>query len=330
MRKACGFVAIAVLCTCVASAQAEITISTVQVDNMGNAPDTRYATPGFGGVDYMYYIGSTEVTAGQYTAFLNSVAATDTYGLYNANMWSQEKGCKIQQTGSPGSYIYSVAEDFANRPVNYVGWGDAVRFCNWLHNGQPTGSQDLSTTEDGSYFLNGASTQSQLMGVVREADATWALPTEDQWYKAAYHKNDGVTGNYWVFPTSTDAQPGNLLVDPDPGNNANIKVGSSSTLGAPYFRTLVGDFENSFSPYGTFDQGGNLSEWDETAFSTTNRVIRGGSFFNTYTETRAQARASNNPTVEGIYVGFRVSNVIPEPFTLGLLAVGLLAILRRR
>ena len=34
-----------------------------------------------------------------------------------------------------------------------------------------------------------------------------ALPTEDEWYKAAYHKNDGVTGNYYLYPTSSNAAP---------------------------------------------------------------------------------------------------------------------------
>ena len=36
-----------------------------------------------GSVGYNYNIGKYEVTAGQYTEFLNAVARTDTYGLYN-------------------------------------------------------------------------------------------------------------------------------------------------------------------------------------------------------------------------------------------------------
>ena len=48
------------------------------------------------------------------------------------------------------NYTYTVAPDWASRPVNEVGWGDAARFADWLHNGQPTGMQDLTTTEDDS------------------------------------------------------------------------------------------------------------------------------------------------------------------------------------
>jgi len=169
-----------------------LVIDTVPVGNPGNTNDTH--GDGYGGVDYVYNIGKFEVTAGQYTVFLNAVAADDTYGLYSADMWTDGIGCKIDRTGSSGSYTYSVAGDWADRPVNYVSWGDAARFCNWLHNGQSAGVQDLTTTEDGSYYLNGATSDAQLLDVVREDDATWVIPSEDEWYKAAYHKNDGVTG----------------------------------------------------------------------------------------------------------------------------------------
>ena len=81
------------------------------------------------------------MTAGQYTEFLNAVAKTDTYGLYNTSMWSDSEGCKIERTGSPGSYSYSVASGYANRPVNYVSYWSSCRFSNWLNNAQPTGEQ---------------------------------------------------------------------------------------------------------------------------------------------------------------------------------------------
>jgi formylglycine-generating enzyme required for sulfatase activity len=177
-------------------------------------------------------------------------------------------GCNIKRAGSPGSFTYSVAPEWADQPVNYVSWADAARFANWLHNGQPTGAQDASTTEDGSYFLNGISefNDGQLEDVVREPDATWVIPTDNEWYKAAYHKNDGVTGNYWNFPTGTDDAGllSNDLVEPDPGHHATYQISGDFTVGSPYWRTGVGEHENSARPYGTFDQGGNLMEFTET------------------------------------------------------------------
>jgi formylglycine-generating enzyme required for sulfatase activity len=263
------------------------TIELVPVGNPGNSPDNT----GYGAVGYEYYIGKYEVTAGQYTEFLNAVAADDTYGLYNPSMWSSAYGCKIQQSGSSGSFSYSLATDRKDRPVNFVSWGDAARFANWLHNGQPTGAQGASTTEDGAYSLNGATSESALMAITRRSDATWFIPTENEWYKAAYHKNDGVTGNYFDYATGSDGLPSNVLTDPDPGNNANYRD-FGYTIGSPYWVTIGGAFENSASPYGTFDQTGNVAEWNETAATASSRGVRGGDWLSTHFTMRASFRGS--------------------------------------
>ena len=178
----------------------------VAVGNAGNDP--HYGT-GYGDVAYVYNIGKFEVTTGQYTEFLNAVASVDTYGLYNANMWSDTYGCKIGRAGPAGSYTYSVAADRANRPVNFVSWGDAARFSNWLHNGQPAGGQDLATTEDGAYFLNGATSDVELVAVSRKSEARYVIPSENEWYKAAYYDpaNYGGVGGYHGYPTGTSTIP---------------------------------------------------------------------------------------------------------------------------
>ena len=64
------------------TARGQITIDTVPIGNPGNANDPTTGNL-YGGVAYNYSIGKYDVTVGQYTAFLNAVAATDTYGLYN-------------------------------------------------------------------------------------------------------------------------------------------------------------------------------------------------------------------------------------------------------
>ena len=57
-----------------------VNIETVVVANPGNPGEVHHFET-FGQVDYIYEIAKYEVTAGQYTAFLNAIAATDTYRL---------------------------------------------------------------------------------------------------------------------------------------------------------------------------------------------------------------------------------------------------------
>jgi formylglycine-generating enzyme required for sulfatase activity len=243
-------------------------------------------------------------------------------------MWSSSYGCKIQRSGSPGGYTYSVASDWANRPVNFVSWGDSVRFANWLHNGQPTGTQGLSTTEQGAYYLNGAMTDKQLLAVYRKSDWKWAITSQDEWYKAAYYKGGSTNAGYWDYPTSSNSVPSNDVINPDSGNNANFYQ-NDYTIGSPYYRTKVGEFENSDSPYGTFDQGGNVWEWNE-AVRNPLRGLRGGSFGNGGNVYLGASLGSNEyPTYEGSGVGFRVSTA-PEPTSLAILALGGVGMLVRR
>ena len=298
-----------------------VNIDWVTVDNPGNAPDTRYYSPGYGAVSYTYQIGKFEITNAQYCEFLNSVAKTDTYNLYC--QWMNGIG----RTGDPGNYTYNAPPDWENRPVNYVSWGNAARFCNWLTNGQPTGGQSLTTTEDGSYFINGATTKADLATVTRKADARYVLPTHDEWYKAAYHKNDGITGHYWDYPTASNTVPDNNVIDPDPGNNVNYKI-DSLAIGSPYYMTLVGEFENSAGPYGTFDQGGNVNEWCERMSGTDYREVEGGSYINKVNFLFAGG-TGNCYESTGLLpdIGIRVV-YLPEPASALLIVAGL-TLLRR-
>lgn len=313
------------------TAYADITIETVMVGNPMNAADTSDGdiwTSGiqrYGQVVYFYNIGKYEVTASQYMVFLNSVAKIDDYALYNPNMSRMDYGCGITRIGDgtiDNPYTYTVDNAFANRPVNYVSFGDAIRFANWLHNGQPSGSQDDSTTEDGAYLLNGAVSNESLLAVTRKTSWEWAVTSEDEWYKAAYFNSD--SGSYYLYPTSHDSIPGRDLADAS-GNNVNIG-GIPYPIETPYYTTQVGEFENTISPFGTHDQGGNVWEWTEGVFPSSYRALRGGSFASSVDGMLSSYRDSGAPTGEGSLFGFRVSQV-PEPTSMALLLFGGTAIL---
>lgn len=338
--------ALALLCLGV-TAQADVfdlgfgltNLETVTVGDPGNAGELSGGGAGGYGADrvcglvsYAYSIGKYEVTAGQYTEFLNAVARTDTYGLYSPAMSnSTVYGCMIQRSGVAGSYIYSVAADWANRPVNYVSFWDACRFANWLHNGQPVGLQNNSTTEEGAYVLGGY-TSADGRNIQRKGGWRWAVTSEDEWYKAAYYKGGGTNVGYWDYPTRSDSTPTNDVMSPDGGNNADFYQ-DGYAIGSPYYRTEAGEFENSESAYGTFDQGGNVSEWTEAIVRFgTDRGMRGGSYSGYATELQAAYRDASSPSYEHSRIGFRVVQAVPEPSSLIALTVGLVSLagLRRR
>ena len=255
-----------------------ITYELVPVGNPGNANDP--ATGGlYGGVAYDYQIGKHEVTIQQYTHFLNAVATTDTYSLYNASMATDLNVAGISRSGTSGSYTYSVINnggDSSYRPITYVSWFDAARFANWMANGQPTGAQDSTTTESGAYDLSGATSGDAPAKNVTNPNTGAApasyIPTENEWYKAAFYSpvlNSG-SGGYWDYATQSNDEPGNTIGGMT--NQSNTRAGGvfavtqSSTYSASQnYLTEVGAFRISFSAYGTFDQLGNVSEFTDTA-----------------------------------------------------------------
>ncbi|UCC31019.1 MAG: IPTL-CTERM sorting domain-containing protein [Phycisphaerales bacterium] len=298
---------------CVSGAQA-VEMEWVAVGDEGNAPDARYETPGYGGVVYAYNIGKYEVTNAQYCEFLNAVAKYDPNGLYNPQMgggWNDIGG--IARSGMPGSYTYSVRDNRGRRPVNYVSWYDALRFANWMHNGQPTGSQDASTTENGAYDMSLGS------DVFRKVGARVFLPSEDEWYKAAYYKGGGVNTGYWDYATQSDTPP---TAETPPG--ADVTNGSANWynggyVDAMYYTTEVGAYsaKPSESAYETFDQAGNVWEWNEADIygDGSHRGMRGGAFYGIFTDNQHAAYRHNDyPTYEEQGFGFRVAGIPgPEP-----------------
>jgi formylglycine-generating enzyme required for sulfatase activity len=319
---------------------AQITIDWSRVGNPGNAPDPNTGNQ-YGAVAYNYNIGKYDVTVGQYTEFLNTVAKADPYGLYNTSMGTDQNIEGILRSGSSGSYTYSVIGSSANLPITYVSWGDAARFANWLQNGQPTGAEGPGTTETGAYTLNGAITNDALDAVTRNPSATVFLPSENEWYKAAYY-NPG-TSSYYQYPFSSDTAPTSAM----PGNTPNTAnffdpvTGYAVTNSTSYSRsqnylTAVGAYTASPSPYGVFDMGGNVWQWDEAlilgSIIGSERGIRGGSWGSGSDNTGSTSdRFFDYPAVEDATAGagFRVAS-IPEPSSLILAAFGGMALLRWR
>lgn len=315
-RAFTGILTTALLTLTGAQIASAVTIQWTDVADSGNAGELQ-ATGTYGSVGAAFRIGTVEVTNSQYTEFLNATAATDAHSLYNSPLMGLS-GLQggITRAGTSGSFTYATIPGREDMPVNWVSVYDAFRFSNWMHNGQGSGD-----TETGAYALGGINPP----GVTRDPSATIFLPSENEWYKAAYY--DSLSMSYLDFPSATDTH----IVCNSPGALANT-ANCNSAVGDV---TAVGSYSGSASPYGTFDQGGNVMELTDTLASDgSSYVTRGGSWTAIAAVLGAAERSDVAPDSEFSLRGFRLAAVpaggsggsVPEPGPGLLIALGLLGL----
>jgi len=283
-----------------------LAMSMVTVGNVGNTADTT----SYGAVSYSYQIGAYDVTGSQYTAFLNAVGSTDTYGLYNASMGTDTHVAQISRSGTAGTYTYAVMNGTGSRPITYVSWWDGVEFANWMSNGQPSGAQTSTTTENGAYNVNGATSGNAVAANATNPNTglapTFRMPLENEWYKAAYYSpNYGGTGvgGYYAYATQSNSAPGTTI-----GSTAN-QANYNNAIG---HITDVGSFSGSGSFYGTFDQSGNVYQWNDlNGAAGSFRGFRGGGWGSYSDYVSSSYRVSDVLSGEYYYgVGFRLASPV--------------------
>ncbi|MCJ7543257.1 MAG: formylglycine-generating enzyme family protein [Phycisphaerae bacterium] len=333
-----------------APAQGAITIEMVTVGDAGNVGELSgdgsggYGPPRVcGAVPYVYQIGTYEVTNAHYRGFLNSVARySDPYKLYTPPNASENWLGVISRTGAGTGvdpYVYVPRDNDPNwdtKPVNYVSWYSSLRFINWLQNGYPVAEAGVGVTETGTYTFTDPSTVS----IPDHASLTtphYALPTEDEWYKSAYYKGGGTAAGYWDYATQSDTLPNNNPPWEETGNSANYRFNDKdpntppdNAVGPPYYMTDVGAYTLSESPYGTYDQNGNVFEWLERyLYTTDDRQLRGGDWLSSQNVLTAYDRLDREWADAPSLCGFRVV-LVPEPGAMWLLVAVWVALPRRR
>jgi formylglycine-generating enzyme len=264
-------------------------IDFLNIGNAGNAADTT----GFGAVPYAYHVGKYEISQDAITkATLSDVTA---------GPWT------------------------GNQPAATISWYEAAAFVHWLNTstGNQAAYKDL-TFSGGSWSMELWSSADawQLGGenLYRNKDAVYFLPSENEWYKAAYYNPGG--SNYFLYPTASDTAPTAVASGTNAGT-AVYKIGGAALA--------IVDSAGGLSPYGTMGQGGNVWEWNESAFDGINnsssaaRAFRGGSEGSGEFDLSSSGRLSGNPANEFGLVGFRVASAeaapVPKPGTWAAMAI---------
>jgi hypothetical protein len=262
----------------------EFTINFVNIGNAGNAADTT----SYGAVPYEYRASTYEITQDA----INKATAS---GMANvtAGAW----------TGS--------------QPAATINWYEAAAFVNWLNTSTGmTPAYDLAWNGSAwsmTLWSSGDAWQAGGENLYRNKGAFYFLPSENEWYKAAYYNPAGT--NYFVYPTASSSVPTAVAS----GTNAGTAV-YNNAASVP----AIVDSAGGLSSYGTMGQGGNVFEWNESAYAgtnnspTENRALRGGSWLVNGAGLSSSGRFFDDPVDDFYDIGFRVASV-PEPSTYALL-----------
>jgi formylglycine-generating enzyme required for sulfatase activity len=224
------------------------------------------------------------VTNSEYAEFVNA-RCYESESYWTAMGWKWQRGrLSSQQALSPGFWN----EPRLNQPrypVVGVSWYEAVAFCKWL------------TAEHTT------------------AGEVYRLPTEAEWEYAARG------------PDNTRSFPWGDRFEPGRANTAEAGFGGT---------TPVSHFPAGTSPLGVCDMAGNVFEWTlskwgvnwqalqfaypyrsndgrEELEGSGARVMRGGSWFNSYQEALCARRSRYLAGSRGSNIGFRVARARALP-----------------
>ena len=275
-------------------------ITLLDITEPGNNNDGNY-----GGVQYKYEISKYAISTAQidkYNADPTNASHQITYDIWAV---------------PPGTGCYKLGNDF---PATNISWYDAARFTNWLNTREGYREAYRFVADDFELWPSRVAWQAGGENLFRHKDCRYFIPSEDEWYKAAYY--DVNKTGYWLYPTGSDTPPSAV----SNGTAPNTAVYSPP---GPQYRIAYVNSAGGASPFGTVGQGGNTWEWLETTNSgsfdvTENRVRRGGDWASPVANLQSTVRESTPPEVsQDGHLGFRVaSNITTSKPLLELITIG--------
>ena len=225
-----------------------------------------------------FYLDTTEVTNAAYVEFLN--ASGDEAALCQGQPCLDPDQSRIGWENG----VAGVAADRAEFPAAGATWYGAAAFCAW-----------------------------------REA----RLPTEAEWEKAAVWDDAAAAVRRFPWGDDFHGQRLNFCDATCAAEHANVAWNDGYAVAAP-----VGHYEEGRSASGIYDLAGNLWEWvadwyDPAYYATSpdadptgpetgeQKVVRGGSWYDTATFTLSAMRLASPPTNADATLGFRCAADLP-------------------
>lgn len=258
----------------------------VNIGSAGNAADTT----GYGAVGYDFQISKTEISIAQYQQS----------GLGGGDFWN---------TG--GQTIGT------NAPAASISWNQAAAYCNWL-----TETANGNSSKN-AYTFSGATVTAikARTDILSDGGVVYVIPTEDEWYKAAYFTGTG----YSLFSDGSGTAPANAIYGLGGAGNPEVVE------------------HPSLEQNNTLNMGGNVQEWLEDATAggealnlsdpSQGMALRGGSYAygdaNMAKDFRFTAGGLVTRNGESEDTGFRVV-AIPEPGTISLMSLSTVSLFLTR
>jgi len=317
------------------AAEPFLEVTWVTVGDAGNTADTT----GFGAVADAFRIMTFEWTNGQYAEFLNAVdpQGNNPNSIYNMSMGSNARGGISFSAGNADGTKYAVRANMGDKPVNFVSWYSAARVANWVNGGalvfSTTDATATAPQNVGAYTLGTATSGTT---PAKNSGASVWIPTENEWYKAAFYKGGSTNAGYWDYATTSDSLPTAVTA----GGTGTGSAGSTGNF-ANYNNVAGWNAQNGnvtsvgtnggSSAYGTYDQAGNLREWNDLGGGTdATKGIRGGSWSSGQVALQVTTRTTLDPSsANGDDLGFRLVSVVPEPSSTILVTIATVCLAMR-